>query len=118
MYSTPAVVTTSRSWVVYIRARPPPQPRAARASLLELRALVARVYEPEALQHLRLAVGLHLRQVDGERRVVLLVHLDRPARPLEHDAGLDLGHLLGVGRPRLLDSHRVGVDAVVLRLGQ
>src|SRR5437773_806562 len=102
MYSTPAVVITSRSWVVYTPDRPPVATSAGRACLLDVRTLIARVDEPEALEDLRLAVRLHLREIDGQRRVVLFVHLDRPARPLEHDAGQDLGDLLHVGRARLL----------------
>src|SRR2546421_457189 len=96
MYSTPAVVTTSSSWVVNTALGLLCDP-----TLFQFRALVARIDEPEALQdlrlavgktkvlksfglvdpgnqNLRLAVGLHLSQVDRQRSVVLLVHLHLP----------------------------------------
>src|SRR2546430_7806687 len=79
MYSTPAVVTTSSSWVVNTALGLLCDP-----TLFQFRALVARIDEPEALQDLRLAVGLHLSQVDRQRSVVLLVHL----RSEEHTSEL------------------------------
>src|SRR2546428_8220477 len=111
MYRTPAVVTTSRSWVVNTRSVPWPDP-----PLFQVRALVARIDEPEALEDLGLAVGLHLGQVDRQRCVVLLVHLDLPAWPLEDDGRQHWTELVHVGGPRLLPGHGIGVDAVVLRL--
>src|SRR5256712_13925674 len=111
MYSTPAVVTTSSSWVVNTALGLLCDP-----TLFQFRALVARIDEPEALQDLRLAVGLHLSQADRQRSSVLLVHLHLPAWPLEDDGGQDLDELFRVGGPRLLHGHGVGVDAVVFGL--
>src|SRR2546425_13188778 len=108
MYSTPAVVTTSSSWVVNTALGLLRDP-----TLFQFRALVDRIDEPEALQDLRLAVGLHLSQVERERSVALLVHLHLPAWPLDDEGGQDLDELFRVGGPRLLHGHGVGVAPVV-----
>src|SRR6266699_5868300 len=118
MYRTPAVVTTSKSSIVYMAVSLLlSSPRYQRV-LLQLRALVTLIDQPKVLQHLRLAIGLDLGQVDRERRVVLFVHLNGPARPLEYDRGQDLDDGIRVRGASLFDGHRIRVQPVVLLLGK
>ena len=64
-----------------------PVPVLSATSSLQLRALVTRIDQPKVLQHFRLAVGLDLRQIDRERRMMFFVHLNGPARTLKYDSG-------------------------------
>src|ERR1700737_1096195 len=115
MYSTPAVVTTSSSCVVYMTIG---LPGVSSFRLLEVRTLIARIDEPEALDDLGLPVRLHLGEVDRQRGVVLLVYLHRSPRPLEDDRRQHRRYLVRVGALRLLDRHGVRIDAVVLGFGE
>src|SRR5436190_3385809 len=111
---------TSSSWIVYtaIGLLPFLPPLSEIQLSLQLRALVTRIDQPKVLQHLRLAIGLDLGQVDRERRVVLFVHLNGPARPLEYDRGQDLDDGIRVRGASLFDGHRIRVQPVVLLLGK
>src|SRR5579863_3977235 len=82
--SRPAVVTTSSSKVM-------PE------SLFQIRALVAWIDVLERLDHLDAAVGLHLTQIHGQRRVALLVHLDGAARAIDRHLGERLDDAVGAG---------------------
>src|SRR5215218_2091032 len=107
---------TSSSWIVYtaIGLLPFLPPLSEMQPSLQLRALVTRIDQPEVLQHLRLAVGLDLGQVDREWRVVLFIHLNGPARPLKDYRGQRLKNGIGLRGAHLFDSHGVRVHTVVL----
>src|ERR1700728_1544672 len=62
-------------------------------SLLQIRTLIAGIDILEGRGDLDRAVALHLAEVHGERRVVLLVHHDRAARAGEGDGRQGLDHL-------------------------
>src|SRR5215471_20279627 len=118
MYRTPAVVTTSKSSIVYMVTSLLLFSCSISESLLQLRALVTRIDQPKVLQHLRLAIGLDLGQVDRKWRVVLFVHLNGPARPLEDDRRQDLDDGIRVRGASLFNGHRIRVQPVVLLLGK
>ena len=76
------------------RSQVPPFPKPR---LLQVGALRTGIDVLERFQNLRAAVLLHLRQVDGERRMALLAHLDLAARTIDHDFPQRLDHFVGVG---------------------
>ena len=80
MYRIAAVVTMSsnRSIGDLRQVR-----RSCSRRLFEVRALRAGSDILEAVDHLHTAIGLNLRKVHRERRVVLLVHRDAAARAID-----------------------------------
>src|SRR6476661_7366565 len=117
MYSTPAVVMTSSSWMVYTALGLPTLPCGiSESALLQLRALIAWIDQPKVFQHLCFAVGLDLGEVDRQWRMVLFVHFNGPARPLEHDRGQGPENGIRLRGARLLDGHGIRVHAVVFLL--
>src|ERR1700677_1461407 len=83
------------------------------SSLLRVRALIAGVDILEGRGDLDRAVALHLAEVHGELRWVLLVHHDRAARPGEGDGRQGLDHLGRIGRTTLLYRELVEIDRLI-----
>src|ERR1700686_5044042 len=93
----------------------PSSRRRRSTSRLQVRALRARIDIGKALDDLHRAVGLHLAEIHGQRRVMLLRHIDLAARTFYRDLAKRLQDLGLLGAAGLFRRGLVSIDRFIFR---